>query len=145
MNQTATDTASIGAIEFRSVRKPYGSVDAASDVNLSIRPGEFVSLLGPSGSGKSTLLMLLAGFEQPSAGEISVGGKSLAIIYVTHDQEEAMTMSDRVVVLSNGGIAQVGTPSESFDDPPTPMSRVSSARRISSTARCCRETASARR
>ena len=51
-------------------------VDALLDVNLTIAPGEFVSLIGPSGCGKSTLLRLIANLLEPTQGEISVNGKT---------------------------------------------------------------------
>jgi NitT/TauT family transport system ATP-binding protein len=51
-------------------------VQALTDVNLSIRKGEFVSFIGPSGCGKTTFLRVVADLEQPTAGEISVNGMS---------------------------------------------------------------------
>jgi len=63
-------------VEFRGVTKQYGNVRAIEGLDLAIRPGEFLTLLGPSGSGKSTLLMLLAGFEHPTSGVIAVGGQA---------------------------------------------------------------------
>jgi len=54
--------------------KNFGSVPAVSDISLSLRPGEFVSLLGPSGCGKTTTLRMIAGFMKPSAGRIEVNG-----------------------------------------------------------------------
>ena len=51
------------------------------------------------------------------------------MIYVTHDQVEAMTLADKIVVLRNGRVEQVGTPLELYDDPTTPSSPASSARR----------------
>ena len=53
-------------------------VDALLDVELTILPGEFVSLIGPSGCGKSTLLRLIANLIEPSAGDVLVNGKSAA-------------------------------------------------------------------
>jgi putative spermidine/putrescine transport system ATP-binding protein len=63
-------------VEFRGVTKQYGDVRAIESLDLEIQPGEFLTLLGPSGSGKSTLLMLLAGFEHPTSGVITIGGQA---------------------------------------------------------------------
>lgn len=222
-------------VEFEKVTKLYGSVPAVDALDLSIKPGEFLTLLGPSGSGKSTLLMLLAGFERPTSGSIKVAGRDLnrvppnrrdqgvvfqsyalfphmtarenlaypldargigaaekarlidsaldrvrmshladrypsqlsggqqqrvalaraivfkpplllmdeslsaldrnlreemqyelkilheqlatTIVYVTHDQGEALTMSDRIAVLSNGRLVQLGAPKAIYDNP----------------------------
>ena len=69
------------ALEVRGVSKRFATTRqdtlALSDINLSIRAGEFVCLLGPSGCGKSTLLNVIAGFEQPTAGEMLVAGKAV--------------------------------------------------------------------
>ena len=59
------------------VSKAYGRTIAVNKVSLEVGEGEFVTLLGPSGSGKTTTLMLIAGFEQPSEGEILVRGQSV--------------------------------------------------------------------
>lgn len=65
-------------VRFSSVQKTYdGSTLVVRDLNLDIQTGEFLSLLGPSGSGKTTTLMMLAGFESPTSGEISLAGKSI--------------------------------------------------------------------
>ena len=62
-------------ISFTGVEKTYdGKNLVVRDLNLNIQQGEFLSLLGPSGSGKTTTLMMLAGFESPTAGEISLKG-----------------------------------------------------------------------
>jgi len=58
--------------------KSFGSVPAVSDVSLSLRPGEFVSLLGPSGCGKTTTLRMIAGFMKPTAGRIEVNGVAVS-------------------------------------------------------------------
>jgi putative spermidine/putrescine transport system ATP-binding protein len=62
-------------INFDKVSKAFGIMTVVDNLDLSIGKGEFVSMLGPSGSGKTTLLMMLAGFETPTSGAISVGGK----------------------------------------------------------------------
>src|SRR5690242_4964175 len=64
-------------IEFRQVTKRYGEVVAVDRVDLEVRRGAFHSLLGPSGCGKTTSLRLIAGFEQPTAGDVLIGGSSM--------------------------------------------------------------------
>lgn len=62
-------------IAIRNVTKSYGKTTIMEGVNLDILNGEFVVILGPSGCGKSTLLRLIAGLEEITAGEISIGGQ----------------------------------------------------------------------
>lgn len=66
------------AVRFQSVDRHFGSVRAVDGLDLDIRAGEFFSMLGPSGSGKTTCLRLIAGFEQPDAGEISIFSEPVA-------------------------------------------------------------------
>jgi multiple sugar transport system ATP-binding protein len=227
----------MAVVETRKLTKVFkrGNVGAVVNVDLETREGEFLVLLGPSGSGKTTLLRMIAGLEEPTSGEILIGGKvvndlsprerriamvfqSYALyphltvfnnivfplkaqgvdpaqrqkqaewaaallgighlfsrkprelsggerqrvavaraivrepsvflldeplsnldaklrasareeleqfqkrigttaIYVTHDQVEAMAMGDRVVVISQGAVRQIGTPADVYDDP----------------------------
>ena len=65
----------MAGIEIRNLRKQFGDLHAVDGVDLSIRDGEFLVLLGSSGSGKTTLLRMIAGLERPTAGEISIGGE----------------------------------------------------------------------
>ena len=65
-------------ITVQGVSKFFGAVAAVDDVSLSIEEGEFFALLGPSGSGKTTLLRMLAGFESPSEGRITIDGVDMA-------------------------------------------------------------------
>jgi putative spermidine/putrescine transport system ATP-binding protein len=222
-------------VSIRSLARSFGEVRAVDGVDLDIYAGEFLTLLGPSGSGKTTVLRMIAGFEKPDAGVISLNGKDVSqlppyerdvntvfqdyalfphmdvlsnieyglrvkgiskderrkrslealaqirlegfenrkpaqlsggqrqrvalaralvnrpsvllldeplgaldlklreqmqielkqlqrevgitFIFVTHDQEEALTMSDRIAVFNHGKIEQLGTPREIYDNP----------------------------
>ncbi len=222
-------------IKLENLSKKFGNVTAVDNVHLTVKEGEFITLLGPSGCGKTTLLRLIAGFEHPSSGSISFdevivnelpvekrnfgmvfqsyalfpnmnvekniafglkiagftaeqirqrvkevlslvkldgyekrapkqlsGGQmqrialvraiaprpkillldeplsaldakirvhlrteikriqkklSITTVYVTHDQEEALAISDRVVVMNRGRILQIGTPVQIYNSP----------------------------
>jgi putative ABC transport system ATP-binding protein len=69
-------------LELEGVSKVYGEgaaeVRALVDVDLSVEPGALVAVMGPSGSGKSTLLTIAGSLEEPSAGEVTVGGARLS-------------------------------------------------------------------
>src|SRR5262245_36324175 len=224
-------------LELSHIDKSYSGTVAVEDFNLSVSQGEFVSFLGPSGCGKTTTLRMIAGFETPISGQVTLAGKDLTYlppnkrnvgmvfqsyalfpnmtvaenigyglkvagkpktdinprvhemlslihmedldsrypnqlsggqqqrvalaralafrpqillldeplsaldakirvelrqeirriqqklgittIYVTHDQEEALSLSDRIVVMSHGKIEQVGTPAEIYNFPAT--------------------------
>ncbi len=223
-------------IELVGIRKTFdGKENVVEDINLTVKKGEFVTLLGPSGCGKTTTLRMIAGFETPTEGKILLNGQNITglppymrsvntvfqryalfphlnvydnvafglkikklpkeeivkkvkkvlavvdmegfekrkistlsggqqqriaiaraivnepeillldeplgaldlkmrkemqielkqmherlgitFIYVTHDQEEALTMSDKIVVMSDGHIQQTGTPEEIYNEP----------------------------
>ncbi len=229
----------IPAIRLRGLTKSFGAVTAVDALDLDIAEGEFFSMLGPSGSGKTTVLRLIAGFELPTSGTVSLLGRDvtrqapfdrdvntvfqdyalfphmtvlenvayglrvrgigrrertamaaealetvrlgaygdrrpsqlsggqrqrvalaratvvqpkvllldeplgaldlklreqmqvelkhlqrnlgITFIFVTHDQEEALTLSDRIAVFNNGRIEQLGTPFEIYERPASPF------------------------
>ena len=73
--------------ELKHVRKGYGEKLLMDDVSLTIPPNAIVGVIGPNGAGKTTLFRLLAGLEQPDAGEISVG-ESVQLAYVEQMRED---------------------------------------------------------
>ncbi|GAB3451930.1 ABC transporter ATP-binding protein [Kineococcus endophyticus] len=82
MSVLAPDTSSLagtggGSVDITGVVKRFGAATAVDGVDLHVRSGEFLSLLGPSGCGKTTLLRMLAGFEQPDAGDLAIDGTSV--------------------------------------------------------------------
>jgi ABC-type Fe3+/spermidine/putrescine transport system ATPase subunit len=77
-NPQPLDTATpVVLLEVRGVAKRFGAREVLKSISLNIASGEFLTLLGESGSGKTTLLRLIAGFEQPTAGEIWMSGERL--------------------------------------------------------------------
>lgn len=64
-------------IEIRNLTKSFGDVKAVDGVSLDINAGEFLTLLGPSGSGKTTVLRMIAGFERPDSGTISLNNRDI--------------------------------------------------------------------
>lgn len=72
-----TDPAATPLVRFEGVTKRFGDETAVNDVSLDIYEREFFALLGPSGCGKTTLMRLLAGFETPDTGRITLGGEDL--------------------------------------------------------------------
>ncbi|HEY9828842.1 MAG TPA: ABC transporter ATP-binding protein [Stenomitos sp.] len=70
-----TPASSTPLIELRGISKQFGDYIVLSDVNVSIYPGESLTILGPSGTGKSTLLRIMAGLLTPDAGAIYINGQ----------------------------------------------------------------------
>jgi putative spermidine/putrescine transport system ATP-binding protein len=79
-NETANraDPAAEPDVRLRGLRKLYGEVVAVDGVDLDVARGEFFTMLGPSGSGKTTTLRLIAGFESPDEGTISLRGRDVS-------------------------------------------------------------------
>lgn len=73
----------MAAVVLRSLSKTFrpprgGEIRAVREVSMSIESGEFLVVVGPSGSGKTTILRLISGLEEPTAGEVLIGGRSMA-------------------------------------------------------------------
>jgi len=75
-----TDPAEKPLIQFRNVTKQFGEFTAIEDLTLDIFAKEFFALLGPSGCGKTTLMRMLAGFENPTQGDILLSGQDISSV-----------------------------------------------------------------
>ena len=64
-------------IEIKNVSKSFGDKCILNNVSISVKQGEFLTLLGPSGCGKTTLLRMIAGFGSPDSGEILINGTDI--------------------------------------------------------------------
>src|SRR5919108_5270762 len=71
-------------IELIGIRKVFGDVVAVEGADLAVGDGELFAILGPSGSGKTTVLRMIAGFEQPTAGTIKLGGADVTALPARH-------------------------------------------------------------
>ncbi|CAH1667488.1 Spermidine/putrescine import ATP-binding protein PotA [Hyphomicrobiales bacterium] len=80
-------------IAVRRLSKAYGTVPVLDEIDLDVRPGEFLTLLGPSGSGKTTLLMAIAGFLRPDKGSIRFGEREVVRL-APHKREIGMVFQN---------------------------------------------------
>jgi spermidine/putrescine ABC transporter ATP-binding subunit len=69
-----------GSLRLERLVKRFGDVEAVREVDLTLEPGELLTLLGPSGSGKTTTLLMVAGFEQPTSGEVLLDERSVTAL-----------------------------------------------------------------
>src|SRR3954463_8374377 len=93
-------------VEFKQVRRVFGTMSALAGLDLKIDPGEMLALLGPSGCGKTTALRLLAGFDQPTSGQVLVDGKDISrtpaskrdmgMVFQSYSLFPTMTATDNV-------------------------------------------------
>ena len=83
----------MAAVELRDLHKAFGAYTALESLNLSINDGEFLVLLGPSGCGKSTTMRLIAGLEEPTGGEIRIGGRAVNNV-AARDRDLAMVFQN---------------------------------------------------
>ena len=104
-------------VELDEVRKAYGSVEVLHGLNASIQEGEFIAILGESGCGKSTLLRMIAGLEEITHGQISIGGRvvnnlsprerNIAMVFQSYALYPHMTVRENICFpLQLAGVAQ---------------------------------------
>ena len=96
----------MASVELKNVRKAYGALEVIHGVSLSIKDGEFVALVGPSGCGKSTLLRMIAGLEEITGGDISIGGevvnaltpreRNIAMVFQSYALYPHMTVAENM-------------------------------------------------
>ncbi len=67
----------MSALEIRGIRKQYGDLQTLKGIDIALESGEFLVLLGSSGCGKSTLLSIIAGLAEPTAGDVTINGRSI--------------------------------------------------------------------
>jgi sulfonate transport system ATP-binding protein len=111
--ETSSDP--IFAVDVRGVSRRFGKTLALDDVDLSIKPGEFVALLGRSGSGKSTLLRTLAGLDSPSAGTVRVPNERMVVFqeprllpWKTAFENVALGLGGKGALQARAALAEVG-------------------------------------
>ena len=83
-------------VQYKNIKKNFGSVEVLKDINLKIDNQKFVVLLGPSGCGKTTLLRMTAGLESISSGDISIEGNVINNIH-PRDRDIAMVFQNYVL------------------------------------------------
>ena len=76
-------------VTLKNVVKRFGDFTAVHTLDLEIEAGEFIAIMGPSGCGKTTTLRMLAGLEQPTEGDIRIGGKLMNTVPV-HERDTPM-------------------------------------------------------
>ena len=94
------------SLNIASIGKGFGADDVLKGIDLSIRPGEFLSLVGMSGCGKSTLLRIIAGLETADRGTVSIGSRdvtdvdpsdrNLAMVFQSYALYPHMTVRDNI-------------------------------------------------
>jgi putative spermidine/putrescine transport system ATP-binding protein len=117
-------------LDLSRLEKTFGTNRVVKDFSLAIEKGEFVSLLGPSGCGKTTVLRMVAGFEVPTSGAISIDGqdvtgsrpnqRSIGMMFQAYALFPNMTVADNVAF----GLKVKGVPRQERDDRVTEMLRL---------------------
>jgi simple sugar transport system ATP-binding protein len=87
LSKTAGETAGEEVLRVEHISKRFGPVEALTDINLSVRRGEILGLIGDNGAGKSTLIKILTGFHRPDRGRILFEGQEVALRSVLHARQ----------------------------------------------------------
>ncbi|WP_377844792.1 ABC transporter ATP-binding protein [Bosea sp. UC22_33] len=106
---SASGSATALPIAVRRLSKAYGAVPVLDEIDLDVRPGEFLTLLGPSGSGKTTLLMAIAGFLRPDKGSIRFGEREVVRL-APHKREIGMVFQNYALFPHMDVAGNVGFP-----------------------------------
>jgi len=120
----------VASVELRGLTKKYGPLAVVDDVSMTIEHGSLVCLLGPSGCGKTTTLRLIAGFVEPTAGEIRVGDRvvstpqrtlpperrNMSMIFQSYALWPHMTVSENIVYGLKLRKLDAGTIKQKLDD-----------------------------
>src|SRR5689334_2474942 len=104
-------------LELTHIKKSFGEVQVVHDFTMHIEKGEFISFLGPSGCGKTTVLRMIAGFESPTAGMLTINGKdqrplkpnqrNIGMVFQAYALFPNMTVHDNVAFgLKVAGVAK---------------------------------------
>jgi putative spermidine/putrescine transport system ATP-binding protein len=106
LSESEFATSSGTTVEYRDVRRVFGTMSALDGLSLRIEPGELLALLGPSGCGKTTALRLLAGFDSPTSGSVLVDDKDISrmpankrdmgMVFQSYSLFPTMTATDNV-------------------------------------------------
>ncbi|MBB3426745.1 multiple sugar transport system ATP-binding protein [Rhizobium sp. BK312] len=96
----------MASVELHNIHKAYGALTVIHDISLSIEDGEFIALVGPSGCGKSTLLRMIAGLEEITDGDVSIGGqvvnsmtpreRNIAMVFQSYALYPHMTVAENM-------------------------------------------------
>ncbi|WP_299295830.1 sn-glycerol-3-phosphate ABC transporter ATP-binding protein UgpC [uncultured Tateyamaria sp.] len=96
----------MAGLELKNLSKAYGQTEVLHDINLSIADGEFIVFVGPSGCGKSTLLRMIAGLEEITGGELTIGGtranalspkqRDIAMVFQSYALYPQMTVAENM-------------------------------------------------
>jgi len=110
----------VASVELKNIRKTFGKVEAVRDVSIAIADRELVVFVGPSGCGKSTLLRMIAGLEEITAGDLSIGGnpmnrvpaadRGIAMVFQSYALYPHMTVAENMgfaLKMSGAGKAEV--------------------------------------